>query len=895
MKIDKQKPTRLGRAALFLYNHVFLSASLWISLFVFGLLSYTVFMQRQGFPTVEVPVSVVNAVYFVDNKAKVDTDIAKPVSDVIKELPEVKSVRSSSFNNQASIVVEYNEGTSSREGSGEVEQAVQTKLKLPPSADLSYQPIDAARFNNKYDVLLSVSSDGKSAEELQSAAIRIAGELKAKVPAAQTVNAVPLFEEAVNPSTGKTEKQQVRFDWKGDQAHGSLSVLPSVVIGIQTSDDEDVLAFDKTLSEAIVAVSAKPDNQEYRITKAAGFAESISGQIISLQRNLLEGLLIVALICLIFIGVRAGLLAALGMLMTLTVTLGILFLSGVTLNTITLFGLVLCLGLIVDDTIIMIEAIDAERKRKKPLPDAIRIAIKKIALASAAGTFTTMLGFAPLLFISGILGEFIRILPITIIISLAVSLVVSILFIPFMSRWFLGRPAKPDSRKNPLTYPRLVVDGLGNLVARLILGAQTRKQKILRTGVAILISFTLIGLTGVLFQKIKFDIFPTPKDSDAVQVSYTFSPGTSVEGAQSITKAANQVISDTLGANVEKITYLGNADNRQATANVTLVSYKDRDVTAKQLVEDLQEGVGSFAGARIIVSQVSAGPPKDQFPFRVQIPAENTEQAYAVAQRMASFLKDKSIARPNGTTAKINEVEYTGELTSITRIDGRRSVEVRASFDAEDTSALVQATETMVRDDFFTPKNLGTVKSDDIGFDFGNESDNQESFSAVLVALPLLIIAMYVLLALQFRSFFQPLLILIAVPFSFFGVASALIITDNPFSFFVMIAFFALIGISVNNSILLTDYANQARRSGLSPRQAMAGAVQQRIRPLVTTSLTSILALLPLALSDPFWESLAVTLIGGLAASALLVVISFPYFYLILEAIRSRVQLKFKK
>jgi multidrug efflux pump subunit AcrB len=110
-----------------------------------------------------------------------------------------------------------------------------------------------------------------------------------------------------------------------------------------------------------------------------------------------------------------------------------------------------------------------------------------------------------------------------------------------------------------------------------------------------------------------------------------------------------------------------------------------------------------------------------------------------------------------------------------------------------------------------------------------------------------------------------------------------------------MVAFFALIGISVNNSILLTDYANQGRRAGLSPRSAMAVAVRERMRPLLTTSATSILALLPLALTDPFWESLAVTLIGGLAASTILVIVSFPYYYLALEAVRSRVRLWLKQ
>jgi multidrug efflux pump subunit AcrB len=147
---------------------------------------------------------------------------------------------------------------------------------------------------------------------------------------------------------------------------------------------------------------------------------------------------------------------------------------------------------------------------------------------------------------------------------------------------------------------------------------------------------------------------------------------------------------------------------------------------------------------------------------------------------------------------------------------------------------------------------------------------------------------MFLLLAFQFKSLLQPLLIFTAIPFSFFGVSAGLYVTNNPLSFFVMIGFFALIGIAVNNTILLTDFANQARKQGEGRFESMALAVKARFRPLIATSLTGVLALIPLALSDPFWESLSYTLIFGLLSSMFLVVIAFPYFYLAAEFLRSR-------
>ena len=97
-----------------------------------------------------------------------------------------------------------------------------------------------------------------------------------------------------------------------------------------------------------------------------------------------------------------------------------------------------------------------------------------------------------------------------------------------------------------------------------------------------------------------------------------------------------------------------------------------------------------------------------------------------------------------------------------------------------------------------------------------------------------------------------------------------------------------LVGIAVNNTILMTDYANQERRTGATAVEAISRAASRRFRPLITTTLTTLAALLPLALSDPFWEALAFTIIFGLASSTFLVILAYPYYYLAAEWLRTR-------
>ncbi len=110
-----------------------------------------------------------------------------------------------------------------------------------------------------------------------------------------------------------------------------------------------------------------------------------------------------------------------------------------------------------------------------------------------------------------------------------------------------------------------------------------------------------------------------------------------------------------------------------------------------------------------------------------------------------------------------------------------------------------------------------------------------------------------------------------------------------------MLGFFALVGLSLKNTILLTDYANQLRREGYSAVDAAVGALHERFRPLIATSLTAVVSLIPLAIASPFWEGLSVVLIGGLLSSTFLVITVFPYYYLGAEYLRVKTRHKSRR
>ena len=150
----------------------------------------------------------------------------------------------------------------------------------------------------------------------------------------------------------------------------------------------------------------------------------------------------------------------------------------------------------------------------------------------------------------------------------------------------------------------------------------------------------------------------------------------------------------------------------------------------------------------------------------------------------------------------------------------------------------------------------------------------------MLVIFPISLLLIYGLLWWQFKRWFQPFIILLALPFASVGVLNWFFATATPISFFAGVGLVSLLGIAVNNTILLVSYANFARRDGVSHTEAIGRALKERFRPLTITTLTTALALMPLAINDFFWQDLAWTIIWGLVSSTLLVLLIFPYFYL---------------
>lgn len=865
--------------ALFATTRWKVTAGLFVAVLIAGLSAFTFGLDREGFPPVNTPISIVSGTWFVDDAGVVDEDLVKPFKEQFDTVEGVVSVDSEARSSSFAIIVEFGSDIDSATGTARL---VELGLVAPEGAEVTYNAVNAARLVGQYDVLVSiVGGPGTTPVDLEVQAAALADYLAAD-DAIAVADVRSLVTTSIDPATGAEEQRQTRFSRVALSSEGYDDAITVGVIR-DADADLDVLAFSDRL-DRLLSSSDVPIADGYEAFVTADFATGVRSQLSSLTTNLLTGLAAVSIVSLILIGWRVAALTAGFMALVTVGSLAGLWGVGFSLNTITLFGLILTLGLIVDDAIVISESIDANKEESDEAIGVIRAAIDRVGSASFAGTLTTVVVFSPMLFVGGILGEFIRPIPTTVIITLLLSFLFSIVFIPAVARKFLvnHRPVL-----NPVArIERRLAHRAGRLAA--YPSGNGPKGWAVGGGLAgFAIVMVMVG--GAIAGTLGFSIFPAGKDAVVLAVNAEFPSGTTIDEAQQIADEIDAVVLDVLGDDLVRSQYL-RGNERLTETFIDLSPIGDRP-TAPEFVEQIDAGVADIRGARITVAPQENGPPVLEFPFAAQIAVD--DDTAAAGQELAVQMRDELIGlelRVGGDTVTVLDAIVSTDGV-IARADGERFIEVRAQYDSDAVTGNLNATQGHLEERFTASElQANGLAPDALSFDFGLESDNQDDFASLGVAGLVALLLMLVVITIQFRSLAQSLLIFLAIPFSFLGVFSILSATGNPLSFLVTVGFIALIGVAVNNTILLVDAANRARRGGKTAGEAIQEAVTRRFRPLVATTLTTVVGLLPLALSDPFWESLGFTLIGGLVSSTFFVLLTFPAFYLALEAVRTPVR-----
>lgn len=677
-----------------------------------------------------------------------------------------------------------------------------------------------------------------------------------------------------------------------------------------------------------------------------------------LVTNALFGLGLLVIILLIFIGVRNAIMTAIGIPLTFALTFIVLDALGETLNGNTLFALVLVLGLIVDHAIVIVEnSYRLQYQVGMNRHDAAVKGVNQVVVPVIAATLTTVAAFLPLTLLPGIIGRFLRVVPITVSIALIASTFEASVFLP---SHYADWPGAGRKFRRGARFERFQ-KGFTAVLERLY-----RRRGLVAAG-ALLVMVLVFSRLGSIQQ----DLFSS-EDASLFYVEIELPPGSPVERTDRVVRRFEERLVPLVGngevlAVNSYVGFSGSGSENLRQSNVAqlvvdLAEVKDgRERTVTQIMDEAQQLTASVPGAeQVRFRKQQGGPPTDPpvafrvfgdsftelrnvteafqaklaeypelFNIRSNLDEGTPELRIRVDEdRAAGFgLSTQSVGRyirgsfdgiragslfvdnqesdvivrfgeqgavpvdrllqiriptPDGRQIPLSTVAIVEEgssISAIRRIDGTREVTVEAeAFNTAGVPGINAALRSLFEDEL-AAANPGVRLS--VGGQFAEFANTLREILRVFVIGIFLI---YLILATQFNSYTQPLLILITVPFAFVGVVLFLLISGTPLSTTVLYAGVALAGIAVNDTIVLITFANEARRDeNAEVGPAVTSAAAMRLRPILLTSLTTIAGLTPTALgiggSSVVWGPMASTIIFGLLFSTVTTLVVVPSFY----------------
>ncbi|UCE84784.1 MAG: efflux RND transporter permease subunit [Deltaproteobacteria bacterium] len=658
--------------------------------------------------------------------------------------------------------------------------------------------------------------------------------------------------------------------------------------------------------------------------------------------------LFVILVRLLWRSSPATLIVSLAMPISITATFILIKFADLTLNVVSLGGLALGIGMLVDNSVVVIENIARHLSFGKRPKRAAVDGASEVALAILVSTLTTLAVFLPIAWIEGIAREVFTDLSLTVTFSLSTSLLVSITIVPMLASKFLqaeeGAPQEHEvSIEEEIATLHRPQAGLREVLLHLL--ERRRRISGILVGATVIFAASVVGL--MLHPK---DYFPKD-DEDTFAIYVKMPKGTAFPVLDDVTRRVEQIVRrdpdvETTFASVRRerttvgVTLLKDrtrhssdiqTDLRRALgdipdAEIGILSYAGagdggRDVEVHVLGEDLDRlatlstalrgHMENIPGALDVRSSLEQGRPE----LRVEIDrlkaadvglsvrevSEAVETAmdgqvagqYTDAgdevdirvqykpseRRNIANLSDLVIRNPEGVPFALKNVARvevgTGPI-EMRRIDQRRMVTVDAERDRHVALSRIAAQITEGMADVPMP----------VGYSWefaGTEERRTEAFDGLALSLAIAIVLIYMTMAALFESLTQPFVIMLTLPLSLAGVYGGLALFGQDLSVPAFVGIIMLMGIVVNNAIVLLDYANRLRRRGLVRREAIALASAVRMRPILMTAGTTVLGMMPMALGvgrgSIVFQSLAAGVVGGIAASTILTLVVVPCAY----------------
>ena len=743
------------------------------------------------------------------------------------------------------------------------------------------------------------------------------------------------------------------------------------VVTLSVSNDSD--SNETTVAAAVIAALPEiqaqlPDGVVLSVQRDS--TEMITQTMDAVYSSLIEGVILAALIIFVFLrGIKTTIIISLSMPICVLITLMIMSIAGMSVNSMSMSGLILGIGMIVDASIIILENTYSFRQQGEKSAIAAILGSKNMFLAIVASTLTTLCVFVPFIIYKyelGMMGIMFQDLVITVCISLACSLFVSVTLVPALC----GSILRINTRtQKPLKFKPLRVidsamasfeDKMRNAYAKVL------DYFLSHRFLLVLLLILLLAFSFAMFSDVGISLTPAMTSDDEVSLSLSLEPGTTQAITREYVFDMQDRILETLPENSYETISMQVGSSNTGSITIALPDLENQEYSAieiqnmiRPLTTERPEATWTLSSGRGFSN-----------PIQVTIHSENEDSALQVANDIVSILNehvpevidletdlengspkvevtvDYELAREMGVSVSDLSSTLTAALTGMTAtqlstFSADTSYDVVVKLDDSDISQInnlssitVPSSHGNVRLETFAELKEGTsprsiqrenkvrvnhvtgglaegystsevqalvdqaladylVLPEGVTIEQTGEMSDFSEFGPTLIMIVLLaLFLVYAVMAAQFESLIDPLIIFVTIPLLLIGVIWIHIIYGADFTLFSIVGIVALIGVVVNNGIVLIDCINRLVRQKVPVREACLQAARGRLRPILMTTLTTILGLIPMAFfpgeGTEMMQPIALTFVGGITTGAFLTLLLSPVLYSLFNTRREK-------
>ncbi|WP_458406665.1 efflux RND transporter permease subunit [Anaerotignum sp.] len=653
-------------------------------------------------------------------------------------------------------------------------------------------------------------------------------------------------------------------------------------------------------------------------------------------------------------------------------TFGLMYVTGINMNMISMGGVAIGIGMLVDNSVVVLDSIYQYYERGYSATEAAEIGAREVSMAITASTLTTVAVFVPLAMQGGTTGAMMQNLSFTIVYALVASVVVALTFVPMACGLLLKREVKTFSWKNVrflsfLDHWDAAIDMLSRKYELVLKWALShRKKTVITVVVVFILSLFSVPLAGIDFM--------ATMDQGSASITVELPNGTELDTTE---ETALEVLYRLEQIPEAEMIYASvgsgmmSAGTNSASISMNLVDKDDRDRSTEEVCKEVEKLLADIPGAEITVSSSNSAMgsmasadvtmnvygydsktlvavEKELVPYLEEIPGlSKVEGSTGDTVPEAMITIDRGKASQYGiTTASVAgalNTAISGSTATEYKVDGTE-IDVVLRYDTEQVNYLTDLKDLTVTSAMGTQVPLGNFATISMGetattimrenqknyitinadagdlsggeaqelvedamaefelpdgcyYEFGGMTEMMnESFQKLGLAMVVAVLLVYMIMASQFESLRYPFIVMFSMPLAITGAILGLLITGNTITMPAMMGFVMLVGMVVNNGIVLVDYTNQLMDRGMNCYDALTSAGPRRLRPILMTTLTTVLGMVPMALAtsegSEMMQALAIGVIFGLTLSTVVTLVFIPVLYMWMNERRRKANAK---